>query len=604
MATKPVAFFQDCVFHSRTNGYLRVSNSHPIGHVPDRLTERLEHWAATAPDRRFLARRTDAGWRDVTYADAFDAARRIGQALLDRGFDNGRPVLILSGNGIEHALLSLACLHVGIPVVPLSTAYSLLSSDHARLRDIAALVEPALIFAEDGLRYEGAIRACLTPDTEVVVVQREPGRAATPFSELLATTPRHDVEIAAAAVRPETVAKLFFTSGSTGFPKGVITTHRMVCGTLQALLTCYPVLTEEHPVLVDWMPWNHVFGGTVNFGLSLYNGGTFYIDDGKPLPGLIETTIRCLREVGPVIYSTVPKAFEELIPWLRKDAELRNRFFSRVRIFQYSGASIPQHVCDAFDELAQQAVGTQIPWVGIYGSTEAGPMLADQHVHGTSAGRVGLPVPGVALKLVRVDGKLEARVKSPYVMPGYWKRADLTSTAFDEEGFFCTGDALDWVDEHDPTQGLRYAGRIAEDFKLVTGVWVRGGVLRSHLLKYLAPEVRDIVIVGENRSYVAVLAVPSTPAIAESETARARLRGKLTELAKQATGSSQRVLRLSFLTRPLSIDAGELTEKGSLSQRGIVQRHADLIEALYADKPARNILCADLDGLASAVTNI
>ncbi len=594
MATKPVTLRQDCVFHSSADGYVRISNSNPIGDVPGRVTERLEYWATTAPNRVFLARRTAAGWRDVTYADAFDAARRIGQALLDRGLGNNRPVLILSGNGIEHALLSLACLHVGVTVVPLATAYSLLSSDHARLRDIAALLRPALIFADDGSRYKAAIRACLTSATEVVVMQGDPGWAATPFPELLATTPRRDVDIAAATVRPETVAKLLFTSGSTGFPKGVISTHRTICSTLQTMLTWYPVLADEPPVLVDWMPWNHVFGGTVNLGLVLYNGGTYYIDDGKPLPGLIETTIRSLREVAPVIYSSVPKAFEELIPWLRKDVELRNRFFSRVRIFQYSGASIPQHVCDAFDELAQQAVGAQIPWVGTFGSTEAGPMLADQHVHGTSAGRVGLPVPGVTLKLVQVDGKLEARVKSPYVTPGYWKRPDLTSTAFDEEGFFCTGDALDWVDEHDPRQGLRYAGRIAEDFKLVTGVWVRVGLLRNHLLKHLAPEVRDIVIVGENRHYIAVLAIPSTPLVAESETVRERVLAKLTELAKQATGSSQRVLRLSFLTRSLSIDKGELTEKGSLSQRGIVQRHADLIEALYADEPDENIVCADL----------
>ena len=285
-------------------------------------------------------------------------------------------------------------------------------------------------------------------------------------------------------------------------------------------------------------------GGTVNFGLALYNGGTLYIDDGKPLPGLIETTIRNLREVAPVIYSSVPKAFEELVPWLRKDAELRNRFFSRVQLFQYSGASIPQSVCDAFDKLALQAVRRRIPWVGFYGSTEAGPMLADQHARGSSAGRVGLPVPGVTLKLARVDGKLEARIKSPTVTPGYWKREDLTSTALDEEGFFCTGDALNWVDEHDPKQGLRYDGRIAEDFKLATGIWARVGLLRDHLLKHLAPEVRDVVIVGENRNYIAVLAVPSKPEIAESKAARACVLAKLNVLAKQATGSSQRVLRL------------------------------------------------------------
>jgi feruloyl-CoA synthase len=598
MGARQVTLFQDRVFYSSVDGSVRVSNSGHIGDFPGRITERLEHWAATAPNRVFLARRTEAGWREVTYADALDAARRIGQALLDRGLCHSRPVLILSGNSIEHALLSLACLHVGVPFVPLSSAYSLLSSDHVRLRDIVALVEPALVFADDGSRYADAIRDCIAADTEVVLVHGE-SRSATPFRELLATEPCRDVDLAAVAVHLETVAKVLFTSGSTGFPKGVISTQRMICSTLQTLRAWYPVLADEPPVLVDWMPWNHVFGGTVNFGIVLYNGGTLYIDEGKPLPGLIEATIRNLREVAPVIYSSVPKAFEELVPWLRKDTELRNRFFSRVQLYQYSGASIPQNVCDAFDELALQTVGRRIPWVGAFGSTEAGPMLADQHVGGSSAGRVGLPVPGVSLKLARVDGKLEARVKSPYVTPGYWKREDLTAAAFDEEGFFCTGDALNWVDEHDPRQGLRYDGRIAEDFKLTTGIWVRVGLLRDHLLKHLAPEVRDVVIVGENRHYIAVLAVPSTPEIAESEAGRARVRAKLTALAKQATGSSQRVLRLSFLTRPLSIDAGELTEKGSISQRGIVRQHADLIEELYADKPS-NIVCAEAPAAAQA----
>jgi feruloyl-CoA synthase len=602
MGARPVTLFQDCVFRLSDDGNVRITNSSHIGEIPGRVTERLEHWAATAPNRVFLARRTEAGWWEVTYAEALDATRRIGQALLDRGLCHSRPVLILSGNSVEHALLSLACLHVGVPFVPLSTSYSLLSSDHVRLRDIVALVQPALVFADDGLRYAAAIRDSIAAYAEVVLVHGESDPAATPFRELLATAPCRDVAVAADAIRPDTVAKVLFTSGSTGFPKGVMSTQRMICSTLQTLRSWYPVLADEPPVLVDWMPWNHVFGGTVNFGLALYNGGTFYIDDGRPLPGLIETTIRNLREVAPVIYSSVPKAFEELVPWLSKSPELRNHFFSRVRLFQYSGASIPQNVCDAFDKLALETVGRRIPWVGVFGSTEAGPMLADQHAWGSSAGRVGLPVPSVTLKLAQVDGKLEARIKSPYVTPGYWKREDLTAAAFDEEGFFCTGDALNWVDERDPKQGLRYDGRIAEDFKLTTGIWVRVGLLRQHLLKHLAPEVRDVVIVGENRHFIAVLAVPS-PEIDENETARASVRAKLTALAKQATGSSQRVLRLSFLTRSLSIDAGELTEKGSISQRGILRRHADLIEKLYADKPADNIICAGYESPESAASN-
>jgi feruloyl-CoA synthase len=592
MGIRPVAHSRDRIFEACPDGSVRVSHPDQLGPYPSRLTERLEHWAAAAADRVFLARRAGQEWRKVTYADALTAVRSVGQALLDRAHRLTRPILILSGNGIEHGLLSLACLHVGIPFVPLSTAYSLLSVDFTRLRDIVGLVRPDLVFADDGASYAAAIRSCIPADIEVVLVRGDCGRSATSFNELLATVPTSAVEAAARSIRPDTMAKLLFTSGSTGFPKGVISTQGMVCSTQQMLLTCYPALAEEPPVLVDWLPWNHMFGGTVNFGLALYNGGTLYIDDGKPLPGLIEETVRNLREVAPVIHSSVPKSYEELVPWLRRDRALRENFFSRVRLFQYAGASISQRVCNAFDELALDTIGERVPWLGVFGSTEAGPMAADQHAHAASAGRVGLPVPGVTLKLTPTDGKLEARIRSPSVTPGYWQQDDLTSDAFDDEGFFRTGDALDWVDPRNLQSGFRYDGRIAEDFKLVTGAWVRVGLLRSQLLKHLAPEIRDVVIAGENRHYVAVLAVPSAPDFAENTAVRARLRAKLTELAEQATGSAQRVLRLAFLSNALSIDAGELTEKGSLSQRSILRRHAALIEELYADTPADHVICA------------
>jgi feruloyl-CoA synthase len=484
-----------------------------------------------------------------------------------------------------------------VPFVPVSTAYSLISSDFTRLRDIVASVSPGLVFAEDGSSYRRAIQACIATETEIVLVRGDAGRPATPFEHLLAATPSTGVEAAAAAIRPDSVAKLLFTSGTTGFPKGVISTHKTMCGTLQTVSAYYPPLAEEPPVLVDWMPWNHIFGGTINFGLALYNGGTFYIDDGKPLPGLIEATVRNLREIAPTIYSTVPKAYEELLPWLRRDTALRYRFFSRVWLFQYSGASISPAVCKEFDELAVDTVGAPIPWVSAFGSTEAGPMLAGQHPQAPLTGYVGLPMPGVTVKLTPVDGKLEARIRSSYVTPGYWRRQDLTSASFDEEGFYRTGDALSWIDEHDPGRGLRYDGRIAEDFKLTSGIWVRVGLLRAQLLKHLVPEIRDLVVVGENRDYVAVLAVPSSSDIAESQAFRARVRAKLADLSEQATGSSTRVLRLAFLTKPLSIDAGELTEKGSISQRGILRLHAGLVEELYAHKPADHILTVRYDAV-------
>src|SRR6266403_560321 len=373
MGIRPVALPWDNVaFEPSPEGCLRVRNSAPLSPYPGRLTERLRHWAQVAPDRVLLASRDGEGWRKVTYLEALNSACAIGQALLDRGLSDTGPVLILSGNGIEHGLLSLGCLHVGIPFVPLSTAYSLISTDFARLRDIVALVRPGLVFADDGDRYAAALRACIPQDVEVVIVRRDPGRCATHFDALLATAPTNDVEAAAVAVNPDTIAKLLFTSGSTGVPKGVINTHRMWCSALQMVLTCYPELAEELPVLVDWLPWIHICGGSISFGIALFNGGTLYIDDGKPVPGRIEETVRNLREVAPLFYFSVPKGYEELVPWLRRDRTLRESFFSRIRMLQYAGASIAQHVCDAIDELAMETVGDRIQWVTMLGSTEAG----------------------------------------------------------------------------------------------------------------------------------------------------------------------------------------------------------------------------------------
>jgi feruloyl-CoA synthase len=529
----------------------------------------------------------------VTYLEALNSACAIGQALLDRGLSVSRPVLILSGNGIEHGLLSLGCLHVGIPFVPLSTAYSLISTDFAKLRGIVAQVRPGLVFADDGDRYAAALRACIPQDVEVVIVRRDPDRRATRFDALLATTATNDAEAAAAAVNPDTVAKLLFTSGSTGFPKGVINTHRMWCSVLQMLLTCYPGLAEEPPVLVDWLPWNHISGGSISFGIALSNGGTLYIDDGKPLPGQIEETVRNLREVAPLFYSNVPKGYEELLPWLRRDRALRGNFFSRVRVLQYAGASIAQHICDAFDELALGTIGVRIPWVAVLGSTEAGFIAGHRHSDAMSAGCVGLPPPGVTLKLAPTDGKLEVRVQSPSVTPGYWRRDDLTSDAFDEDGFLRTGDALDWAEAGNQQSGFRYDGRLAEDFKLATGTWVRVGSLRTHLLKHLTPEVRDVVIAGENRDYIAVLGIPSTAEIVDDNKVKARVRAKLMALTAKASGSAQRVSRFAFLAEKLSIDTGELTDKGVVSQRNMLRRHAALIEKLYADIPADYVICLD-----------
>ncbi len=588
---RPIPMYvRDAVFEPRPDGSLIVCTPEPLEPYPQRMTERLEHWAAVAPNRPFLARRTGESWRVVSYARALDAARAIGQALLDRGLSITRPVMILSGNGIEHGLLSLACLHVGVPFVPVSPAYSLISSDFERLRSIAGLVRPRLVFADDGNRFAAALRACAPEGAEVVVARGDPGRPATLFDALLATTSTPTVGAFARAVHSGTVAKILFTSGSTGAPKGVVTTHGMLCSSQRILTTAYPAFAEEPPVLVDWLPWHHALGSNSSFGLVLFNGGTFYVDDGKPVPEQIEETVRNLRDVAPTFYMSVPRGFEALVPWLRRDRALRETFFSRVRMLHYCGASIAQHVCDAIDELSLQTVGEHIQWATMLASTEANAISTFWHSHAASAGNIGLPMPGVTLKLTPTDGKLEARVKGPSVTPGYWRREDLTSAVFDEEGFLRMGDALEWIDAGNRQNGFRYNGRIVEDFKLATGTWVRVGPLRAHLLKHLSPEVRDVVIAGENRDYIGVLALASAPGIADDSEARARLRAKLTALAAAATGSAQRVLRLAFLTANLSVDAGDVTDKGSLSQRTILKRHATLVEELYADVPPEHVI--------------
>jgi feruloyl-CoA synthase len=581
----------DAEFVFYPDGSLLIRNPEPLQSDCGRLTERLELWAARAPDRPFLASRCGQGWRKVTYAEARAAARSIAQALLDRGLSADRHVLILSGNGIDHALLSLACLHVGVPFTPVSTAYSLISGDFARLRSIVELVRPGLVFADDGDRYAAALRACISEDIDLLISQGNPGRPAVLFDALLATTATCAVDSAATAVHPETLAKILFTSGSTGTPKGVISTQRNLFTNVATLLTCYPAFAEEAPVMVDWLPWNHVFGGTISFGLALFSGGTFYIDDGRPLPGQIEETVRNLREVAPLLYSSVPKGYEELVPWLRRDRALRKNFFSRVRVLQYSGASLNQHVRDAFDELALDAVGERIQWVPVFGSTEAGMTMLCRDADVGRTGGIGLPVPGVTLKLASRDGQLELRVQSPCVTPGYWRRPDLTSGAFDEDGLFKTGDALDWVDVARPQMGFRYGGRLAEDFKLATGTWVRVSALRSNLLQQLAPEVRDVVIAGENRNYIAVLAVPADPDRVDDDRLREELRAKLTAMAQQASGSALRVLRLMFLKEKLSFDAGDVTDKGVLNQRNILRRHSALVEQLYEDAPCAHVIC-------------
>lgn len=568
-------------FERRADGSLLVTPRERLGAYPSSLTERLEHWARVAPARTLFARRECGAWRHVTYAEGWQAVRALGQALLDRGLDAERPVAVLSGNDIEHGLLGLACLHVGVPYAPISTAYSLVSRDFAKLRHILGQLRPGLVFAADGEAHARAF-GVLAPAAELVVARGlSNARPMTAFADLLATRPTASVPAAAARVGPDTVAKLLYTSGSTGQPKGVINTQRMLCSNQAMLLACYPFLAEEPPVLVDWLPWNHTFGGNHNIGIVVQNGGSLYIDDGRPTAELFAETARNLREIAPSVYFNVPKGYEELLASLRADAVLARRFFSRVRMLFYAGASLAPHVWQGLEQVAAEVAGERIMMMTGLGATETAPFAIATRPDCTGPGIVGLPAPGVVLKLVPNGAKLEARVRGPNITPGYWHDEETTRAAFDEEGFYQFGDALAFVDAARPELGFRFDGRVAEDFKLATGTWVSVGPLRAHLVRELAPYARDVVVAGADRDDVRVLIIPDASARAPG--ARAEIASRLQRLAAAATGSSMRVVRAALLWSPLSIDAGEVTDKGSVNQRAVLAARWDLVETLYAD---------------------
>jgi feruloyl-CoA synthase len=512
--------------------------------------------------------------------------RRIGAALLERGLSVERPVAILSENSLEHLLLMLAALHVGVPCAPVSPAYSLLSKDFARLRYVFNLATPGLVFAKDAARFARAVDAAVPQGTEVIYGQG--------FATLEACEASARVDAAHARTGPDTIAKFLFTSGSTGQPKAVINTQRMLCANQQMLAQALPYLAEVPPVLVDWLPWHHTAGGNHNVGIVLYHGGTLYLDAGKPLPGLIETTVRNLREVGPTIYFNVPRGYEALLPFLRADEVLRNTFFGRLGLMQYAAAVLPQPVWKAYEELALQTCGERILWITGYGATETAPFAMSTNRGAARAGTVGLPVDGLEMKLAPVNDKLEARFRGPSITPGYWRDAALTRAAFDEEGYYRTGDALRFLDPEDPQAGMEFDGRLSEDFKLTTGTWVSVGPLRARLAAAGAPYLQDSVITGHDRDEVGALVFANLQACKglAPEALRTILQTALDALAAQATGSSKRIARALLLAEPPSIDAGEVTDKGSINQRAVLRTRADLVEMLYSEPAAPQVLKA------------
>ena len=586
------------------DGTILVLPDEDLGPYPKVLTDRVVHWAGVAPDRICAAKRDASGaWRRLTYAQVVAAARSIGQALLDRGLSADRPVAILSENDLEHLLLMLAGQHVGIPTAHLSPVYSLVSKDLAQLRHCFSLLTPGLVFVSNGEKYRRAIEVGIAQDMELVVTSAAPAsRQATLFSELAATPPRSDVDAAHSRIDPDSPAKFLFTSGSTGSPKAVINTHRMLCSNQQMIAQVFCFLQDAPPVLLDWLPWNHTFGGNHNIGIALYNGGSFYIDDGKPGPGFIEETVRNLREIAPTAYFNVPKSYEDLLPAFRADRHLREKFFSGLQLLFYAAAGLSQPVWDAYRSLALETCGERIVMVTGLGATETGPMAIQATWETDRAGHIGIPIPGVELKLVPREGKMEARVRGPNIMPGYWRQPERTREAFDEEGFYKLGDAVGFVDPTDVNKGFFFDGRFSEDFKLATGTWVSVGPLRAGILNHFAPFVRDVVITGCDRDEVGIMIFADHQAccslhpalssalpfaeILQHESVRAKFQELLESFAAQSTGSSKRVTRAILLQEPPSLDAREITDKGSLNQHVVLANRAALVEQLYSSEPS------------------
>jgi feruloyl-CoA synthase len=579
------------------HGSLLLRSAEPLGRYPRTVLDSARAWARVDPDRVLAAEREGSGeWRICRYGGAMAAADSIGQALLDRGLGPDRPLLVLSGNSVDHLVVTLGAMSAGIPVAPVSPAYSLQSHDHTRLRQIAALTDPGAVFADHAEGHGPALDAVVGVSAGrgamPVIVSSGRRAGALQLGDLEATTPGPALAAASAAVTPDSLAKILFTSGSTGAPKGVLNTHRMLAANQQMIRQVWPFLAAEPPVIVDWLPWSHTFGGNHNLNMVLTNGGTVYIDGGRPVPALFGQTVRNLADVPPTVYFNVPAGYAQLVPALEADPDFAGRFFGRLRLMFNAAAALPAALRDRLGELAIRTTGHSVPVTGSWGATETGPAVTTAHFAFSDARCIGAPLPGAEVKLVPAEEAYEIRVKGPMVTPGYYGRPDLTAAAFDAEGFYRSGDAAALADPDDPDAGLVFRGRLAEDFKLTSGTFVRVGAVRTALLS-AAPLLSDAVITGEDRSFACALAWLNQAQVAgrPADQVRQALAAALAR-HNQSAGSAARIERLILLDEPAGLDAGEITDKGYINQRQVLRRRAGLVERLYADPPPAEVIVA------------
>lgn len=582
------------------NGIVHFGNEQKIEVFPTKITDKLVHWAEIKPNHTFIGRRnpTTRDWHKLSYAETLEKVKSVAQYLINLEFASDETVVILSENSLEHALLVLASVHIGITYTPISPPYSLVSDDFGKLKHCLELMTPKVIFAQSGKVYQKAIELAKTlfPDAIIIIADGENG---VHFQEILNTKATVDVDASAAKVNADTIAKVLFTSGSTGLPKGVMNHHAMWCANLQQITQVFPFMQQQSPVFIDWLPWNHTFGSNHNFGLALYNGGTILIDDGKPTPKGIEETVQNLREISPTAYFNVPKGFEMLIPYLEKEPALRENFFKNLNILFYAGASLAQPVWNRLEELAVETIGVKIPIITGLGCTESGPSAMFANWGGAFSGLLGVPVAGMDVKLVPDGDKVEARYKAPNVTKGYWRNPEATAAAFDEDGYYKTGDAVKFLDENNPDKGLVFDGRIAEDFKLSTGTWVNVGVLKAKVISTGSPIIQDVVLAGLDKEYIGAILFLNVDACRKLANLSAEISNKeaflhtevekyinnwLAKFNKTSTGSSTVIKKYVIAIEPPSIDLGEITDKGSLNQRAVLKHRADLVNEMYSDK--------------------
>lgn len=594
----------------REDGVQIVRCPQPLAEYAEHMIERLEFWAAEAPERVFIAQRdAQDDWDSITYADTLKHVRALAAWLVTQDLGPERPLVCLSGNSNEHLLISLAAMYIGIPFAPISTAYSLVSTDFGKLRHIFDLLTPGMVFVDNLGPFRDAIDAVVPTTTPLIAVSSahaldELNNPVFDFNELLQTPTSPLAEAAKARIDGDTIAKFMFTSGSTGMPKAVINTQRMLCANQEMIRSIMAFLKDEPPIMVDWLPWNHTFGGNHNIGIALYNGGSLYIDHGKPTEKAFDISLNNLRDVAPTVYFNVPKGYELLVKKLRQSPDIAKTFFSRLQLTHFAAAGLSQHIWDALDALAIEHTGKKIPMITGLGATETAPSALFASIEECASGVIGTPLPGIEMKLVPNGDKLEARIRAVSVTPGYWRAPELTAQAFDEEGFYCLGDAMKYIDPERPNRGFRFDGRVSEDFKLDTGTWVSVGNLRAHLIHFFAPYVQDVVIAGHDRAYVSAMIfpdlghcralVPNSDELSDCELLRARhlretFQRLLEQMAEASTGSSTLIRRMRLLDQPPAIDLNEVTDKGSINQRAVLKSRDELVRDMYSEQPSEEV---------------